>query len=425
MAEKTSCCGGAEKETKCDGNKSSACSKSSESSKGSARGKGDCSKSSVCSKGGCNKSSVHSERDCGKGCDCSKSSAVQAGVREYYGNELKTRGDCQSGINCLKTGRSLPRHIQQAFDLVHPDVTLRYFGCGPVIPEALDGCAVLDLGSGSGRDCFAVSKLIGPSGHVIGVDMTEEQLSYARGFIDHHMQTFGYSESNVEFRFGYIENLSDVGITDDTFDLVISNCVICLCQTKADILEQVFNVLKLGGEMYFSDMYTDKQVSDLVKSDHVMWGEGLGGAMQWTELYSLAGRLGFSRPRVVTATLVNTSKFDQFLDGAKFASVTYRLYKLPADLRPASMAVYTGGIEGFDDAFPLDHATVFTKDQGLLVDSELATILTSSRFSDYFRLEPALADSALRPETTDPMVDPILLATQLDSGLKKSCDAAE
>ena len=52
----------------------------------------------------------------------------------------------------------------------------RYFGCGPVIPEALEGCQVLDLGSGSGRDCFAVSKLIGPSGYVIGVDMTEEQV---------------------------------------------------------------------------------------------------------------------------------------------------------------------------------------------------------------------------------------------------------
>lgn len=55
----------------------------------------------------------------------------------------------------------------------------RYFGCGPAIPEAVEGCHVLDLGSGCGRDSFAMSKLVGPSGHVTGIDMTEEQVIYA------------------------------------------------------------------------------------------------------------------------------------------------------------------------------------------------------------------------------------------------------
>ena len=59
-------------------------------------------------------------------------------------------------------------------------ICCRYFGCGPVIPEAVEGCDVLDLGSGSGRDCYALSKLVGPTGRVVGIDMTDEQVRTVR-----------------------------------------------------------------------------------------------------------------------------------------------------------------------------------------------------------------------------------------------------
>ncbi|KAK7091254.1 arsenite methyltransferase-like [Littorina saxatilis] len=340
---------------------------------------------------------------------------VRDSVKQYYGKDLKTQSDCQSGINCLKESPPLAKHVQEAFAMVHEDVTLKYFGCGPVIPQALTGIDVLDLGSGSGRDCFALSKLIGPSGHVVGIDMTEEQLDYSRSFLDYHMQKCGYSKPNVDFRFGYIEKLGDAGIKDNTFDLVISNCVICLCPDKQAVLAEACRSLKDGGEMYFSNIYTDSPQSEKVKNDHVLWGEGMGGALQWQELYRLAETVGFSRPRLVTATMVDTSKFDHLLDGAKFVSVTYRLFKLPKDLQPVSRATYLGGIESCEDKIEFDYATTFKKDVSVVVDAELATILASSRFSKFFRLTEAANSTS---ETADPKVDPVQWAEK--RGLKKN-----
>ena len=90
---------------------------------------------------------------------------------------------------------------------VHDEVLARYYGCGLVLPEALEDLTVLDLGCGAGRDVFVLSKLVGEHGRVIGVDMTEEQLAVARRHEDYHRKAFGYPASNVRFLHGYIERL--------------------------------------------------------------------------------------------------------------------------------------------------------------------------------------------------------------------------
>jgi arsenite methyltransferase len=100
-------------------------------------------------------------------------------------------------------------------------VEAKYYGCGLVVPTVLDGMRILDLGSGSGRDCFILSKLVGESGSVIGVDMTEEQISTARTYIEHHTTKFGYKKPNIEFRKGYIEKLDELGFEDNTFDIIM------------------------------------------------------------------------------------------------------------------------------------------------------------------------------------------------------------
>ena len=87
---------------------------------------------------------------------------------------------------------------------------------------------VLDLGCGSGRDVYVVSKLVGENGHVIGIDMTQEQLDIAKRHEESQKERFGYEKSNVDFRQGYIEDLSSAGIADASVDIVISNCVINL-----------------------------------------------------------------------------------------------------------------------------------------------------------------------------------------------------
>ncbi len=84
-----------------------------------------------------------------------------------------------------------PPSVREALKLIHPEVAGTYYGCGLVIPELVEGMRVLDLGSGSGRDCFVLSKLVGERGSVVGVDMTDEQLAIANRHIDYHTKAFG------------------------------------------------------------------------------------------------------------------------------------------------------------------------------------------------------------------------------------------
>ncbi len=101
---------------------------------------------------------------------------VKQEVQKYYGETLSSTEDLKTSACCDST--SLPPRIAAALAKVHPDVVRKYYGCGLCLPpDDLNGLHVLDLGCGSGRDCFILSQLVGASGRVTGVDMTEEQLA--------------------------------------------------------------------------------------------------------------------------------------------------------------------------------------------------------------------------------------------------------
>jgi SAM-dependent methyltransferase len=116
----------------------------------------------------------------------------------YYSDTLKSSADLQT--SCCTTGTtSTPAHLRQALANVHPDVTAKYYGCGLVAPELLQGLRVLDLGCGAGRDCYVLSQLVGERGSVVGVDMSAAQLATATATDEWHRQRFGYARSNVRF----------------------------------------------------------------------------------------------------------------------------------------------------------------------------------------------------------------------------------
>ncbi|KAL8558782.1 hypothetical protein ACOMHN_043725 [Nucella lapillus] len=329
---------------------------------------------------------------------------VWGAVKQYYGQDLKSSKNCLTGVNCTK---ALAPHLIEALGDVHEEVANRYYGCGLVLPEAVEGCSVLDLGCGTGRDCFAISKLVGSSGSVVGVDMTEEQLAVAQKHVGYHADKFGYSQPNVQFILGHIEKLSEAGLKENMFDIVISNCVINLCPDKASVLKEAFRVLKEGGELYFSDIYTNAHLSPEIRQHRLMWGECLAGALHMEEFYRLAQQAGFSQPRFLSSTMVDTSKFADILGEAKFVSAKYRLFKLPAAAGTPCAATYLGGIVGSPDKLELDHATIFKKNQALAVDGEVAAILTSSRFCHFFSFDKS---GPVTPVTTDPKGDPFKAA---------------
>lgn len=146
----------------------------------------------------------------------------------------------------------------------------------------------------------AASKLVGPSGQVIGVDMTDEQLAVARAHVDWHTQRYGYAAPNVRFEKGLIEDLSTVGVADGSVDVVVSNCVLNLSPSKPQVLREVFRVLKPGGELYFSDVFCDRRLPAALREDQEVLGECLGGAMYIEDFRRLlADELGCKDYRVM------------------------------------------------------------------------------------------------------------------------------
>jgi arsenite methyltransferase len=166
---------------------------------------------------------------------------MRAEVQRYYGEVLKSSADLKTSACC--TDDAMPDHVKAVLADVHDEVLARYYGCGLLLPEALEGTQILDLGCGAGRDCYVLSRLVGPAGRVVGIDMTPEQLAVARRHRYYHAERFGFAASNVEFIDGDIEVLEETGLEAGRFDIIVSNCVINLATDKQAVLEQAWRLL--------------------------------------------------------------------------------------------------------------------------------------------------------------------------------------
>lgn len=136
-------------------------------------------------------------------------------------------------------------------------------GCGNPHRKAniQPGEIVLDLGSGSGLDCFLAAKAVGRRGRAIGVDMTPEMLAKSREIARQN------KIRNVEFRLGEIENLP---VADGTADVCISNCVINLSDNKPRVYREIFRALKPGGRISICDIVIMKELTEEMKTDETM-----------------------------------------------------------------------------------------------------------------------------------------------------------
>ncbi|MBY0517551.1 MAG: methyltransferase domain-containing protein [Bacteriovoracaceae bacterium] len=309
-------------------------------------------------------------------------------IQNYYGKELQKSEDLKTNACCTLTPP--PLHIRNALSLIHDEVQAKYYGCGLTIPSMVKGMKVLDLGSGSGRDCYILSKLVGEKGVVVGVDMTPEQLEVANKYVGYQADKFGYKKSNVSFVEGNIERLNECLKKDDKFDLVVSNCVLNLTSNKQKVLEDIFYLLNEGGEFYFSDVYADRRVSQELMNDPILWSECLSGALYWNDFLRLAKMAGFADPRYVESKeiTVNNEELQRKLGPVKFFSVTYRLFKiqnLETDCEEYGQSIkYKGGVEEMPNIFVLDDHHVFEKGRMYSVCGNTYLMLNATRYKDYF-----------------------------------------
>jgi len=227
---------------------------------------------------------------------------IKKSVRENYANVAKQASSCcapsatssSCGCGSSQTASKAIGYSDEDLTSV-PDGANLGLGCGnPVALASLkEGETVLDLGSGAGFDCFLASKKVGPTGKVIGVDMTPEMLDRAR----ENARKGEYK--NVDFRLGEIENLP---VADNSVDAIISNCVINLSVDKPRVFAEGYRVLKTGGRVMVSDIVLLQALPEFLKNSVQAYVGCIAGAMRIDEYVNTIRQAGFKEVKIVEET---------------------------------------------------------------------------------------------------------------------------
>lgn len=319
--------------------------------------------------------------------DMGDKSAVQSSVQQYY-TELTGSQDLRTSA-C--TTCKAPSPVVKAFlKDVPKEIVQRYYGCGTPLPLGIEGLRVLDLGSGTGRDCYVAARMVGEKGFVTGIDMTPDQLNVALKYVEQYTtEVLKYKTPNMKFIQGTIEKLD--AIADESQDLIISNCVINLSPDKASVLKEAYRVLAPGGEMYFSDVYADRRLPKELRTHPILLGECLGGALYTNDFIRLSRQAGFMDPRVLESEEIRVTDpaLSDLLGNIRFYSITYRLFKIPDRLEDlcedyGQVAVYKGTIPGLKHAYTLDDHHTFVTNKPMLVCGNSASMVGESWLAKHF-----------------------------------------
>lgn len=239
--------------------------------------------------------------------------AVEAAVREHYASGAKAVTSCCTpswGSTSDEGVYGASRYDPTELDGLPAEAIAMSIGCAnPVaLVDLAPGEVVLDLGSGGGIDVLLAAKRVGPTGKAYGLDMTEEMLAEARA----NQARAGLD--NAEFLAGHID---DIPLSDDSVDVVISNCVINLSVDKVAVFAEILRVLRPGGRLGIADVVADGPVPETLQSDMTAWADCLGGAITREAYGDGLEHVGFSNVAVTDS--------HQVADG--FTSVVVRAQK--------------------------------------------------------------------------------------------------
>ena len=213
--------------------------------------------------------------------------------------------------------------------LTDSDITT--FGCGNPLAfsEVREGDIVLDLGPGAGLDLLIAARKVGPSGQVIGVDMTEEMISKA----EENIKAAGVK--NVEIRKGLIE---DLPVKSSSVDWVISNCVINLSPEKEKVFSEISRVLKPGGRMVVSDM-VGENIPEWLRENKNLYDACISGVISEKEYLSGLRKAGLEKVKVSERKIYQADELESFIKSSPEISMDIKRIIREPDIKVASVKI--------------------------------------------------------------------------------------
>ncbi|MBV7337263.1 arsenite methyltransferase [Chloroflexi bacterium TSY] len=263
--------------------------------------------------------------------------SIHETVRKHYRQRAQAQDSCCAASSCCNTSTRNGYSTEELSSI--PDDADLGLGCGN--PTALaslkEGEVVLDLGSGGGIDVLLSAQRVGATGFVYGVDMTDEMLSLAR----RNLEKAGLS--NVEFRKGQIEELP---ISDQTIDVILSNCVINLSPDKRQVLSEAFRVLRPGGRVAISDIVVDGTLNDLPVSEAqirkaLSWAGCVAGALTVNDYQEILTEIGFERIEISIRTHYTLEALGQDMKAASLLKLAPEvIHNLVSRFASANISAY-------------------------------------------------------------------------------------
>jgi len=369
--------------------------------------------------------------------DAAKPAAVEDAVRERYA----------AGAQAAEAALCCPIDYDPQYLKVLPEEVLeRDYGCGDPSKFVKEGDVVVDLGSGGGKICFISSQIVGPTGKVIGVDMTDEMLDLARRSAPVVAERIGWD--NCTFHRGYIQDLrtdmdrvtdwladnpiADMAglsrfeawkqaefaanpmVADNSVDVVVSNCVLNLVEPhkRTQMLEEIFRVLKKGGKAAISDIVCDEPVPQEMQDDPTLWSGCISGAWEEADFLAAFERAGFHGIHIGAYQ----EEAWQTVNGIEFRSMTVVAYKgkQGACWDHLQAVVYKGPFSSVLD----DDAHTYPRGERVAVCKKTFDLLKSGPYADSFVfVEPRVAVSAEDAAPFDCAPSPAMAASYGPAGV--------
>lgn len=355
---------------------------------------------------------------------------VQGAVRGFY--DQRVLADHQEWTEWLRPQQTPPERVKSAMaQQWNRELLAARCGCGLPFPEVLRGANVLDIGCGSGADCMVLSHLVGNEGKVVGLDLCPTLIADARKYAENS------SSSNVVFVCDDAENIStnQEVVAHGPYDVIVANCSFCLIRNCArdEVAQQVYSLLKPGGEFYISDLFVSVDVSECARRSPGAWVEGFAGAWMWNQFRTAMENAEFTRPILVssrkleitderrrqlaaamgvTGAIVGELKKLEEASGLQICAATYRVFRpgprtqcleeLVQSPQGAARITYQPDPDCEDPHIQLSRRALCRKNQPMIVPKDIAISVLSSRLASKFTVVSATSVTRLMPDSGEP-----------------------